>query len=148
MEAQPDFKELLELLNAHAVEFVIVGAQALAFHGAPRYTGDLDVYVRPSAQNAERIMAALERFGFGDVGLSASDFAAPDKVVQLGHPPVRIDLMTSLSGVTWDEVAGGAAQTSYGGVPVRHIGRQQFITNKKACGRQKDLADIEALGAD
>jgi hypothetical protein len=148
MEVQPDFKELLELLNAHAVEFVIVGAHALAFHGAPRYTGDIDIYVKPALQNAERVMAALGEFGFGGVGLSKDDFIAPNKVIQLGHPPVRIDIVTSISGVRWDEAIKGSVTSLYGEIPVRYIGREHYIINKKACGRKKDLADIEALGED
>ncbi|MBI4679291.1 MAG: hypothetical protein HY748_17085 [Elusimicrobia bacterium] len=146
MEAQQDFKELLELFNAHAVEYLIVGAHALAFHGAPRYTGDMDVYVCSAAENARRVMAALRDFGFGSTGLSESDFSEPDKVVQLGHPPVRIDLMTSLSGLSWDEAFAHRMAGEYGDVPVSFIGREQFVANKRACGRKKDLADIEALG--
>ena len=100
MEPQPDFKELLALFNAHEVEYIVVGAYALAFHGAPRFTGDIDVFVRPTPQNAQRIIAALDAFGFGDIGLSPSDFQRPDHVVQLGVPPVRVDLITSLTGVS------------------------------------------------
>lgn len=146
MEAQQDFKELLALFNAHAVEYVIVGAHALAFYGAPRYTGDMDVYVRPDKENARRIMAALANFGFGSVGLSEEDFTKPDKVVQLGFPPVRIDLMTSLSGLSWEEAFEHRVVGEYGGTIAHYIGRQQFLANKRACARKKDLADLEALG--
>jgi hypothetical protein len=97
MEVQQDFKELLELLNANRVEYVIVIGYALAFHGAPRYTGDLDILVRLHEENARRVMKALEEFGFGFVGLKVSDFGYPDKVVQLGVPPVRIDIVTQPS---------------------------------------------------
>ena len=146
MEAQQDFKELLELLNAHKVEYVIVGAHALAYHGSPRYTGDIDVFVRPSTENARRIMAALIDFGFGSTGLSEADFSESGKVAQLGYPPIRIDLMTSLSGVTWKEVFSNKSPGMYGDVPVHYIGRDQFIQNKRKAGRKKDLADLEALG--
>ncbi len=146
MEAQQDFKELLALFNVHAVEYVIVGAHALAFHGAPRYTGDIDLYVRPDKENARRIMAALRDFGFGSVGLSEEDFTEPDKVVQLGYPPVRIDLMTSLAGVSWQNVFEHRVTGEYGDIPVNYIGRKQFVVNKRACDRKKDLADLEALG--
>jgi len=146
MEVQKDFKELLESFGRNGVEFLIVGGYALAFHGAPRFTGDIDLYIRPDRRNAARILKALEEFGFGGVGLSEADFIEPGKVVQLGFPPVRIDLVTSLAGVTWDEAWSGRAEGDYGGVPVGFIGRTEFLRNKRAAGRAKDLADIEALG--
>ena len=145
MEAQQDFKELFELLNAHTVEYVIVGAHALAYHGSPRYTGDIDVLVRPDPENSRRIMAALVDFGFGNVGLREADFSESGKVTQLGYPPIRIDLMTSLTGVTWNEVFSNKSTGTYGDVPVHYIGREQFILNKRLAGRKKDLADLEAL---
>ena len=146
MEAQKDFRDLLELLNAHKVEYLIVGAYALAFHGAPRYTGDMDIYVKPNSTNAQRIMAALNDYGFGSVELSATDFETEDRVVQLGFPPVRVDIVTSITGVSLEEAVLGRVEGKYGNVPVYYIGRQQFISNKRALGRKKDLADLEALG--
>ena len=146
MEFQEDFKELLKLLKLKGVEHIIVGAHTLAYHGSPRYTGDLDILLRPTPENAVQVMAALNEFGFGDVGLSPDDFATPDKVVQLGFPPVRIDLLTSLTGISWEEAAHGKVQGDYGGVTVFYLGREQFILNKRALGRKKDLADLEALG--
>ena len=148
MEIQPDFKDLLVLLNEQKVEYLIVGGFALAFHGAPRFTGDIDVFVRPHPENARRIMSALAAFGFNLPGLTAEDFHSPDKVVQLGMPPVRIDLITSISGVSWEEAAAHKVAGKYGDVPVFFIGREQFIANKRASGRKKDLADLEALGAE
>lgn len=148
MEIQKDFRELFELLNARGVEYVVVGAYALAFHGAPRYTGVMDIYVRPTQENAKRILAALGEFGFGDTGLSVADFSDPDRIAQLGYPPVRIDIITSLSGVSWDKVAEGIAQGDYGGIRVPYIGRKQLVANKKSTGRAKDLADLEALGGE
>jgi hypothetical protein len=148
MEVQKDFRDLFELLNAHKVEYVIVGAYALAFHGAPRYTGDMDIYVKPDAANAQRMMAALNDFGFGSADLSATDFETEDKVVQLGFPPVRVDIVTSITGVSWEEAATGRIEGKYGDVLVYYIGRQQFMSNKRALGRKKDLADLEALGED
>lgn len=146
MEAQEDFKELLELFNANRVDYLIVGAYALAFHGVPRNTGDMDILVRATADNAVRILKALDSFGFGSLALSASDFTAPDRVVQLGVPPVRVDLLTSLTGVSWDEAFADRVTGDYQGVPVAFIGREQFIRNKRATGRKRDLADLEALG--
>ena len=146
MEVQPDFRNLLVLFNAHKVDHIIVGAYALAFHGAPRYTGDIDIFVNPDAINAQRIMAALDEFGFGSVGLTAMDFESPDKVIQLGVPPVRVDIITSITAVSWEDAVTGRAEGKYGDIPVYFIGREQFISNKKALGRKKDLADLEALG--
>jgi len=146
METQPDFTELLALFNAHHVEYMVVGGYALAFHGAPRFTGDLDLLVKPDTANAQRILAALEAFGFALVGLTPSDFEHPDQVVQLGAPPVRIDLITSITGVSWDEAFAGRTAGRYGDLPVDYIGREQFIANKRATGRQKDVADLEVLG--
>lgn len=146
MEVKKDFKELLELFNAHRVEYVVVGAFALAFHGAPRYTGDLDLFVRPDSENAQRILDALNEFGFGDTGLGLDDFDVADKIVQLGFAPTRIDIITSLNGLTWEEVDLHKMPGNYGGVPVYFIGKQDFIANKRAIGRLKDLADLDALG--
>jgi len=146
MEIQKDFKELLELLNAHNVEYLVVGGYALAFHGAPRFTGDIDLLVKADRENAKRILTALGDFGFGSLELSEDDFALPQKVIQFGVPPVRIDIMTSLSGVPWEKASAGKVKGKYGDVTVYFIGKQDFIVNKKALGRKKDLADIEALG--
>ncbi len=146
MEVQPDFKELLELFNAHKVEYVIIGGYALAFHGAPRYTGDIDLLVRPEQKNARKVLEALKDFGFAALDLSISDFSSPEKVVQLGVSPVRVDIVTSITGLTWEQVASNRVGSTYGDVPVHYIGRQEFIANKKAISRYKDLADIEMLG--
>ncbi len=148
MEIQRDFKELLALFNAHHVDYLIVGGYALAFHGAPRFTGDLDILVSPDIENAMQVVEALREFGFGDLGLQAEDFASPDKIVQLGVPPVRVDLITSLTGVTWEEAHLHKMKGMFGDVPVYFIGLNAFIANKKATGRKKDLADLEALGED
>ena len=146
MEVQPDYRDLLALFNAHEVEHIVVGAYALAFHGAPRFTADLDILVKADPENSQRILAALEEFGFKSVGLTVKDFQHPEKVVQLGVPPVRIDILTSLTGVPWEEAFSGRAEGKYGDIAVYFIGREQFIANKRALGRKRDLADLEALG--
>lgn len=146
MEAQSDFKELLALFNSHKVEYLIVGAYALAHHGAPRYTGDMDILVRPDAENARRIVAALDEFGFGSLGLAAKDFSETGKIVQLGVAPVRVDVITSITGVTWPEAEADSVSGTYGDVSARYLGKTSFIRNKRALGRKKDLADLEALG--
>ena len=104
MEVQQDFKELLKFFNAHKVEYVIVGGYALAFHGAPRYTGDIDILVKPDEENARRVLNALEEFGFGSACLKKADFMYQNKVVQLGVPPVRVDIITSISGVSEEDI--------------------------------------------
>lgn len=146
MDVQPDFKELLALFNAKQVKYLIVGGYALAFHGAPRTTGDIDLFVKANRDNAKKIFEALKEFGFGNVGLSEEDFSLPDKIVQLGQPPVRIDIMTSLSGVSWKEACQTKEKGQYGDVPVFYLSRASFLSNKRAIGRKKDEADIEALG--
>jgi len=146
MEVQQDFRDLLALFNAHKVDYIIVGAHALAYHGAPRYTGDMDILVRPDSENAKRILRALGEFGFGSLGLKVEDFATPDKVVQLGVEPVRIDIVTSLTGVSWNDAAAGRVAGTYGGLEAYYIGKREFILNKRALGRKKDIADLEAIG--
>jgi len=146
MEVQKDFKELLKLFNAHNVKYLIVGGYALAFHGAPRYTGDIDIFVKPDNENATSILRALHEFGFGSVGLKLEDFNRPDNVIQLGYPPVRVDIITSITGPSWDEAFKDRAKGEYGDTQVFYIGRDQYILNKRATGRKKDLADLEALG--
>jgi hypothetical protein len=146
METQPDFKELLALFNAHQVKYIIVGGYALAFHGAPRTTGDIDIFVEASIDNAKRIISALKEFGFGNVGLTPQDFSEPNQVIQLGQPPVRIDIITSLSGVSWENADETKEKGQYGNVPVYYLNRSSFLTNKRTTGRKKDAADIEALG--
>jgi hypothetical protein len=123
MEVQQDFRELLALFNKHEVDYLIVGAYALGFHGVPRYTGDLDIFVKPDPVNARSIMQALHEFGFGSVGLTAADFEVEGKVVQLGFPPVRIDIMTSITGVSWEQARSGRVEGWFGDLTVPYIGR-------------------------
>jgi len=146
MELQRDFSELLTLFNAHGVDYMVVGGYALAFHGAPRFTGDLDLFVKPDENNARKVVQALDEFGFGSIGLTAADFLTTEKVVQLGVPPVRVDIVTSITGVAWDDAAHNRVEGRYGDVTVSYIGKNDFIANKKSLGRHKDIADIEALG--
>ncbi|MBI4844286.1 MAG: hypothetical protein HY809_08205 [Nitrospirae bacterium] len=133
-------------INKNKVDYLIVGAHALAYYGAPRFTGDIDIFVPPDSDNAERILHALNEFGFGSLGLTAADFAAPDKVIQLGVAPVRIDIMTSLTGISWEEAYANRVAGVYGDNKVCYIGKTEFIKNKRAVGRKKDAADLEAIG--
>jgi len=145
MEIYRDFKELFESCNAAKVEYVIVGGYALAHHGAPRDTRDIDLYIRPTKENSERIMAALNMFGFRPEELNAKDFQREGTFAQIGYPPVRVNLITSIAGVTWEQADAGKVTGNYGGEPVPFIGREEFIASKKAAGRRQDLADVERL---
>lgn len=145
MTLPQDWKEFIESLNANDVEYVIVGAQALAYHGVPRATGDLDVFVRASRENARRIVAALSDFGFGDLNIPVADFVHPDNVVQLGRAPTRIDILTGLDGVAFEDVWRDRLDTALGELPVHLISRENLIRNKRATGRPQDLSDIERL---
>lgn len=140
-----DFKEFIQSLNDNAVRYLLVGGYAVALHGYPRYTKDLDVWVDSAAENAARIIKALQQFGFGSLDLKESDFTTPDQVVQLGYPPNRIDILTSLSGVEFSECFASRDVEEIDGVPVSFIDLENLKKNKKATGRHQDLADVENL---
>lgn len=142
-----DFLDVLGALVDCGVDFVVVGAHALAVHGIPRATGDIDILVRPSLDNAQRVLAALHAFGapVDAHGVAEEDFSNPGYVYQIGLPPRRIDFLTEVSGLSFDEVWGTKIQMQVGDVVVSFIGRDAMIKNKNASGRMKDLADVEAL---
>jgi hypothetical protein len=140
-----DFEELFACLRHRNVRAVVVGGYAVAFHGQPRFTKDIGVFVEPTPDNAERLLAALTDVGFGGLGLTASDFASPGKIVQLGVAPNRVDLLTMIDGVTFDEAWRGRVSGRYGREAVDYIGRAELLRNKRASGRPQDLLDIEAL---
>lgn len=144
-ESTKDFEELLECLTRHGVKFVIVGAHALAHHVRPRYTKDLDLFIDASRDNAVRIVAALEEFGFGGIGITPRDFEVPGRILQLGNPPNRVDLMTSIDGVTFAEAWESRVQGLYGSATVAFIGYDALIKNKTAAARAQDLADLQLL---
>ncbi|MDC3954149.1 nucleotidyltransferase [Polyangium jinanense] len=147
MKLQQDLREFVGLLNSSGVEFIVVGGHAVAFHGHPRFTGDIDFFVRPTRANADRILGALATFGFGQLALSADDFMRPNAVVQLGRPPNRIDLLTSISGVDFDEAWDSRVSGSLDGLPVAFLGLEALLKNKRASGREKDVADVAKLMA-
>ena len=140
-----DFKEFAELLNSIGVEYLIVGGYALAAHGHPRYTGDLDVWVGQEPENITRLLKALAEFGFGSLGLKQEDFLAHEAVVQLGYPPARIDLLTTIDGVSFDSCYPHRVPMQIGSVMLPIIDLANFKRNKLASGRVKDLADLESL---
>jgi hypothetical protein len=141
-------RDLFALFAAHHVEFIVVGAHAMAFHGKPRYTGDLDLFVRPSSENAGRILGALEAFGFGGLDIRIEDLTSPGAVLQLGVEPNLVDILTGLTGVGFDQAWSDRSEGALDGLPVAYLGRASLIANKRATGRKQDLADLETLGAE
>jgi hypothetical protein len=145
-----DFRDLLAEFGRADVRFLVVGAHALAAHGVPRATVDLDVWIDPSPENAARVWAALAAFGapLEALAITPADLTRPDTVAQFGLPPWRIDILTGISGVTFDEAWPDRIEAYFDDVLVPFIGQAAFIRNKRASGRLKDLADIEALGGE
>lgn len=145
MKLQKDLRAFIELLNARGVEYLVVGGHAVAFHGYPRFTGDIDLLVQRSEDNARRIAAVLDDFGFGADSALEEALVQPDKILQLGRPPNRIDLLTSVSGVDYADAAERAITARLDGLEVRFPSLETLLRNKKASGRAKDLADVEEL---
>ena len=141
----PDFLDLLRAFAAADVRFLIVGAYALALHGRPRATGDLDVWIEVIPQNARRVLNALSEFGAPLADISEADLATPGVVYQIGIPPGRIDILTDLTGITFAEAWLDRLRRPFGDVEVDFIGRASFLRNKRATGRARDLADIEGM---
>jgi len=142
---QADLREFIMLLNSHNVEYVVVGGHAVAFHGYPRFTGDIDFLIRTTPDNVSRVLTVLNVFGFGNLGIVEQDLLERGRVLQLGHPPNRIDLLTSISGVDFDSAWEQRVQTLMDDQPVALLGWDELIRNKRVAGRQKDLADLEKL---
>jgi hypothetical protein len=145
MNLEEDLREFVELLNALNVRYVVVGAFAVAYHGYPRFTGDIDFFIERSRNNAERLVQVIEKFGFGELNLSIEDFLREDQVIQLGISPNRIDLLTSLSGVSFDEAWATREQGEINDLKVSFISKEMLKRNKTASGRTQDLADLENL---
>jgi hypothetical protein len=141
----PDFKEFIQSLNANGVRHLVVGGYAVAFHGHPRYTKDIDIWIERSPENAARVIRALGQFGFGSLGVKEGDFLAPDQIVQLGHPPNRIDILSTLPGVDFDACHAARVVADIDSVPVGFIDLENLKRNKKASGRHQDLADVENM---
>lgn len=145
-----DFHDILTELVRSGARFLVVGAHALSAHGVPRATMDLDVWVAPDPENADRVYGALAAFGapLDSLGITRADFQDPEVVTQFGLPPYRIDVMTSVSGLTFAEAWGARIEGRIEGVQVPILDRDSFIRNKRASGRKKDLADLEMLGVE
>ncbi len=140
-----DFKEFIASLNDNGVRYLVVGGYAVALHGYPRYTKDIDIWIEMTPDNAQNIIGALEQFGFGALGLQAEDFLAPDMIIQLGYPPARIDLLTTAPGVTFETCYQTRVIVEIDDVLVNFIDLDNLKRNKRASGRLQDLADLENL---
>jgi len=145
MRLSNDLREFLESLNSRGIDYVIVGAHSLAFHARPRYTGDLDILIRATPENAAKLVDLLNHFGFAEAGFKDSDFTIPEQLIQLGRVPNRIDLLTSITGVTTDEALASRVSTELDGIPVFILGKDALIRNKRAVGRPQDIADLNIL---
>ena len=140
-----DFREFIELLNGHNVRYLVVGGYAVAFHGYPRYTKDLDVWIELSAENAGSILKALDEFGFGSLGIKTGDFLETDQIIQLGYPPNRIDILTTLTEIKFEDCYKSRVEVDIQGLKINFIDLENLKRNKNATGRPQDLADAENL---
>lgn len=145
MQLNRDFSEFVRSCNRNEVRYLVVGGYAVAAHGYPRTTKDFDVWVWIGSDNPNRVIAALRDFGFGEVGLTSTDFSQSGKMIQLGYPPIRIDLLTSIDGVDFEEAYVSRMTIRIDEQDVSFIGREALIKNKLASGRLQDLADVEFL---
>jgi hypothetical protein len=145
MVLNPDFKEFLQSLNENKVRYLIIGGYAVAFHGHPRYTKDMDIWVELNEENAQNLLGALVQFGFGSLGLKIEDFLDPSQIIQLGYPPSRIDLIMGLEGVTFEDCYVSRVETTIDKIVAPFINLENLKKNKRATGRLQDLADLEKL---
>jgi hypothetical protein len=145
MVLNQDFREFIQLLNEHNVLYLVVGGYAVAFHGYPRNTKDIDIWIYLDKDNAEKLLKVLQDFGFSSLDLKVEDFLDPDQVIQLGYPPNRIDLLTDLKGVDFNNCYSSKVAVEIEGIRVNFIDLEHLKKNKRATGRHQDLADIENL---
>ena len=141
----PDFEEFFRLLNEHKVKYLVVGGYAFAVHAYPRFTNDLDIWIDKDVANAENILQVLKDFGFQELEITNEDLTNPDRIIQLGYPPLRIDLLTDIDGVDFSTAWENKDSSNYGKQKINIINRELFIQNKLASGRQKDKEDLEKL---
>lgn len=142
-----DFEEFLQLLNDNEVQYLVVGGYAFAVHAFPRFTNDLDIWIAANESNANRVLKVLQDFGFQELDVTIDDLIAPDKIIQIGYPPLRIDIMTSIDGVTFEDAWEQKVIGMYGKQSMSLISREHLIRNKRASGRKKDLRDLDDLDA-
>jgi predicted nucleotidyltransferase len=145
MTLAQDFEDFIKLLHKNEVDYLVVGGYALAFHGKPRHTGDLDVWINNSEANAEKLVLAIADFGLSSLGLTKSDFMQEGYVTQIRYPPLRIDLLNSIDGVKFEDAFPNRLSVDVNGFNVNYIGLKEFIKNKTASGRSQDIADLKEI---
>lgn len=145
MKPSKDFEEFFELLNENNVKYLVVGGYAFAVHAEPRFTKDLDIFIDRNPENATKLIKTIQDFGFGSVELTEDDFLNPGYVIQLGQPPYRIDIMSDISGVTFEDAWKNKVIGTYGEQEVNFIGKEELRKNKRAAGRKSDLEDLDRL---
>lgn len=141
----PDFKEFVELLNQHEVKYLITGGYAVAIYGHPRYTGDIDIWIEATSENADKLLAVFNDFGLSSFGISSQDFTQPERVIQIGYPPYRIDILTSIDGLEFSDAFSNKKMMQIDELFLPFISLEDLIKNKRASGRGIDLDDIENL---
>jgi hypothetical protein len=145
MILEKDFSDFVELLNKHEVEYMVVGGYALAFHGEPRFTGDMDIWIDVSEANAERMMTVLSEFGASSLGFTRQDFLDDSIIKQIGQPPLRIDILGAIDGVRYADAVNDKQYFKSKDLTIPYIGVKDFIKNKEAVGRKKDLKDVKRI---
>ena len=145
MTLDPDFEDFIKLLNQYEVEYMIIGGYAMAFHGRPRYTGDLDIWINISEYNAKKMLKVLEEFGFSSLNFRKEDFLKENLINQIGYPPLRIDILTSIDGINFNDAYPQKQVITIDDFTANYIGLNELIQNKNASGRQQDLVDVETL---
>lgn len=144
MEVYQDLKEFIELLNENGVEYLVVGGYAASFHSRPRYTKDIDIWINPTKTNAKKVKRVLDKFGFENIDISTEDLMKKDQFIQLGYAPIRIDLITELIGLKFNDAYKHSIEGTYGSIKkVKYISSDDLITNKKLSGRKQDLFDVD-----
>jgi predicted nucleotidyltransferase len=145
MTLAQDFEDFIKLLNKHQVDYMVVGGYALAFHGKPRHTGDLDIWINTTEDNAEKLIHTIKEFGLSSLGLTKSDFMQEGYVTQIGYPPLRIDILNSIDGVQFETAFLNKLLVDVNGIEIKYIGLRDFIDNKNASGRSQDIADVKEI---
>ena len=145
MTLDPDFEDFIKLLNQHEVDYMIIGGYAMAFHGKPRYTGDLDIWIDISESNAHKMLLVIEDFGFASLNFNKEDFLRENLINQLGYPPLRIDILTSIDGINFRDAYPQKQVILIEDFTANYIGLNDLIQNKNASGRQQDLVDVNTL---
>lgn len=140
-----DFEDFIKLLNKHHVDYMVVGGYALAFHGKPRHTGDLDIWINCSETNAEKLLLVIKEFGLASLGLSKLDFMKEGYITQIGYPPLRIDILNTIDGVKFENAFPNKLVLDVDGIEIKYIGIKDFIDNKTASGRSQDIADLKEI---